>query len=99
MLNIDEKALNYAKKNKGCFVVKTISASGGCLDIPVKSISVEFLKDFKGNKSYNLHEYDSVKVFIENGLILDDDIFIYHKIKLPLFGHMFSSKGISIKYI
>ncbi|WPC39193.1 hypothetical protein [Clostridium sp. JS66] len=99
MLNIDEKALKYAKENKGCFVVKTVSASGGCCDMDVKSITVEFLKDFKGNSNYNVHEYDSVKVFIEKGLILEDNILIYHKIKLPLFGNIFSSKGISIKYI
>jgi hypothetical protein len=99
MLNIDEKALTYAKKNKGSFIVKTISASGGCCEMSVKSISVEFLKDFKENEKYHIHEYDTIKVFIEKGLKVEDNIFIFQKIKLPLFGHIFSSKGISIRYI
>lgn len=99
MLTIDEKAINYAQKNKGHFIVKTISASGGCCDVDIKSISVEFIKDFKDNKNYKTYEYNGIKVFIEKWLKLEENILIYEKFKIPIIGHIFGSKGISVKYI
>lgn len=99
MLTIEEKALNFAQQKRGDFLVKIISASGGCCDIPVKDISIEFIKAFKTNNNYTCYEYKGVKVFIENGLQLDSDVLIYQKLKLPLIGNIFGTKGISVKYI
>lgn len=98
LLTIEEKALNFAQQKKGDFLVKIISASGGCCDVSVKEISIEFIKDFKTNANYTCYEYKGVKVFIENGLELDEYIFIYQKLKLPLIGAIFGTKGISVKY-
>jgi hypothetical protein len=99
VLTIEKKALNFAQQNHGNFVVKTISASGGCCDVSVKDISIEFIKDFKSNNNYICYEYEGVKIFIEKGLQLDADILIYQKLKLPLIGNIFGTKGISVKYI
>ncbi len=99
MLTIEKKALEFAKNKQGNFIVKTISASGGCCDVNVKSLWIEVLKNFDENKNYICYEYDGIKVFIEKTLELDEDILIYQKIKLPIFGSIFGSKGINIKYI
>lgn len=98
LLTIEEKALNFAQQKKGDFLVKILSTSGGCCDVPVKEISIEFIKDFKINDNYACYEYEGVKVFIENGLELAGDIFIYQKLKLPLIGTIFGTRGISVKY-
>lgn len=99
MLTIEQKALDYAKNNEGSFVVKTISSSGGCCDMSIKEICIEFTKDFKVNKNYKDFTYKDIKVFIEKGLQLDEEILIYQKMKLPFIGIMFGSKGIYVKYI
>lgn len=99
MITIEEKALKYAQEQKGSFIVKTISASGGCCDIPVKELCIECLVDFKENKNFDAYEYKGVKVFIEKYLQLEEDILIYQRWKLPFIGNIFGSKGISVKYI
>lgn len=99
MLTIEEKALNFAQQKKVNFLVKTISASGGCCDVPIKDITIEFIKDLKSNNNYICYKYEGVKVFIEKGLQLDENILIYQKLKLPLIGSIFGTKGISVKYI
>lgn len=98
MLTIEEKAFNFAEQKGGSFVVKTISTSGGCCDVSVKDISVEFVTDFKNNNNYTCCEYKGVKAFIEKGLELQIDILIYQKLKLPLIGSIFGTKGITVKY-
>ena len=98
MLTIEEKALNFAQQKEGYFLVKIISTSGGCCDVPIKDISIEFIKEFKHNSNYTCHEYEGIKVFIEKDLQLDTDILIYQKLKLPLIGSIFGTKGISVKY-
>ena len=99
MLTIEEKAFNFAEQKGGSFVVKTISASGGCCDVPIKDISVEFVIDFKINNNYTCYEYKGIKTFIEKGLELQTDVLIYQKLKLPLIGNIFGTKGVSVKYI
>lgn len=99
MLTIEAKALNFAQQKNGNFLVKTISASGGCCDVSIKDISIEFIKDFKSNNNYICYEYEGVKVFIEKWLQIDENILIYQKLKLPLIGSIFGTKGISVKYI
>ncbi|MCI1945095.1 hypothetical protein [Clostridium luticellarii] len=98
-LTIDDRALNYAREKEGDFIVKTVSASGGCCSMEVRDITIEFSKDFKGSKKiYNSYNYKGVNVYVEKGLELGEDVLIYEKIKLPLIGSMFGSKGIYVKY-
>ncbi|MCH3963887.1 MAG: hypothetical protein LKE46_06395 [Clostridium sp.] len=100
MVYIDDKALEYAKKNRGGFLVRTISASSGCCSMEVKEISVEFIKKFpEVYTGYKLESYKGINVFIENGLEFEDKITIYQKIKLPLLGTVFGAKGVSVKYL
>lgn len=98
MLKIEEKALKQAKSMNKDFVVKTVSTSGGC-DISVSSIVIELVDDIKNPGKYVIYEYDGVKVFIEKYLKTEENILIYQKIKLPVIGIVFGSKGIYIKYI
>lgn len=99
MVKLEENALNYAKQKEGSFIIKTISASGGCCEMPIRSLCIEVSKDFKSNKNYISYEYNGVKIFIEKGLQLDDEILVYRKLKLPFVGNIFGVKGVSIKYI
>lgn len=99
MITIEEKALEYAKQKEGSIVVKTISTSGGWCEMPIKSLWIEVLKDFKPTKNFDSYEYEGIKVFIEKGLKLEEDILIYRKLKLPFVGTVLGSKGISVKYI
>lgn len=99
MLKIEEKALKQAKSMNKNFVVKTVSVSGGCCDVPVSSIVIELVDDIEKPGNYIIYEYDGVKVFVENYLKTEENIFIYQKVKLPLIGTVFGSKGIYVKYI
>ncbi|WP_446899572.1 hypothetical protein ACSVC9_06710 [Clostridium sp. LBM24168] len=100
MVYINDRALNYAKKNGGGFLVRTISASSGCCSMDVKEVSVEFIKKFPEiYTGYRLEKYEGINVFIENGLEIEDKITIYEKIKLPLLGTIFGAKGVSVKYL
>lgn len=99
MVTIEEKALQYAKQTNGNFIIKTISASGGCCEMPIRSLVIEILKDFKSTNNYLSYEYEGIKIFIEKGLQLGDEILVYRKLKLPLVGNIFGVKGVSIKYI
>ncbi|WP_123053842.1 hypothetical protein [Clostridium sp. JN-1] len=99
MLKIEDKALNYAKQNKKDFIVKTVSASGGCCDMPVSSIVIELVDNLKNTCNYKIYEYNGVKVFIDKYLKTEENILIYQKAKLPLIGILFGSKGIYVKYI
>ena len=100
MLIIEEKALSSAKEKNGSFLVKTISASGGCCDVDIKDIVVELLKEFNGNeKHFNIYEYEGVKVFIEKYLKTDEHIELYQRFKLPLIGNIYKIHGVSVKYL
>ncbi|AGY74528.1 hypothetical protein [Clostridium autoethanogenum] len=100
-ITIEDKALSYAREKEGDFVVRTISAPGGCFSMDVREITVEFIKDFKANeKIFNSYSYKEINVFIEKGLeIKDDEVLIYQKAKLPFIGERFGSKGVSVKYL
>ncbi|WP_246517027.1 hypothetical protein [Clostridium aciditolerans] len=67
--------------------------------MPIKSLWIEVLKGFEPTENYNCYEYEGIKVFIEKGLILEEDILIYRKLKLPFAGTILGSKGISVKYL
>jgi len=100
MLTIEEKALEAARDKDGAFVVKTISASGGCCDTDIKEIVVELHKDFKGHEAlYSVIEYQGVKVFIEKYLKVGEDVLVYQRFKLPVIGRIFKVKGIEVKYL
>lgn len=99
MITIEKNALQYAKEKESSFIIKTISASGGCCEMSIKSLCIEVLKNFNPNKNYLSYDYDGIKIFIEKGLQLDDEILVYRKLKLPLVGNIFGVKGVSIKYI
>ncbi len=100
MLTIEEKALAAAREKNAAFVVKTISASGGCCDTDIREIVVELHQDFKGQEPlYSVMEYEGVKVFIERYLKVHEDILVYQRFKLPLIGGIFKVKGIEVKYI
>ncbi len=100
-ITIEDKALSYAKEREGDFVVRSISASGGCFSMDVREITVEFIKDFKVNeKIFNSYSYRGINVFIEKGLgIKDNEVLIYQKAKLPFIGERFGSKGVSVRYL
>lgn len=100
-LTIEDKALKYAKEKEGDFVVRSISASGGCFSMDVREITVEFLTNLNMDKKiFNSYSYKGINVFIEKGLeIKDNEVFIYKKSKLPFIGERFGCKGVSVRYL
>ncbi|HBC97444.1 MAG TPA: hypothetical protein DC034_11705 [Clostridium sp.] len=99
-LTIDDRALDYAKEKGGDFVVKTISAGGGCCSMEVRDIIIEFSEEFKGSrKIFNKYSYKGVNVYVERGLEMEEEVLIYEKVELPLIGKRFGSKGIYVKYL
>ena len=99
MIKIDDKILTTLKKSGSDIIIKTISTSGGCCEMGVKSLCIEPSKKFSGSSYYNEFSYDGIKIFIEKFLKLEDEIYIYEKVKLPLIGQIYGVKGVSIKYL
>ena len=99
MVVIEESALKAAKLKKADYVVKVLSASGGEFDIDVKSIIIELVQDFEALSGYIKFEYEGVKVYINKNLIIEDDLLIYRRYKLPIIGSVWGIKGVSIKYM
>lgn len=99
MLTIEEKALNSAKELNGSFVVKTLSAPGGCCEAEIKDIIVELKTSFEGSsKNYQCYEYEGIKVFIDKYLIVDENIKVYRTLKFPIIGSTYKVTGVSVKY-
>lgn len=99
MIKIDDKILNSLKKTGSDLIIKTISTSGGCCEMGAKSLCIEPSKEFSGSSYYKEFSYDGIKIFIEKFLKIEDEIYIYQKMKLPLIGQIYGVKGVSIKYL
>ena len=102
MITIQEKALKYAKKVRGCFLIKTISNSIGCWNGETKKVTnlkVEILKYFNREyyEDYDEYEYQGIKVYILNSLILSENVHISILLKLPFMKPKFSVSGIAIQ--
>ena len=41
-------------------------------------------------------EYEGVKVYLQKGLILNQDIHVYQKLKIPFLGSVFGVKGVRL---
>jgi Pyruvate/2-oxoacid:ferredoxin oxidoreductase gamma subunit len=94
---IDDVALKYVKKKEGCFVVKTVLTPSGWCGGGTRNLWIEVLKNFTETEEYKCYEYKGVKIFIENKLILSEDVLIYERLNLPMVGRIFASTGIWIK--
>lgn len=106
MLRIDDKVLDYVKNQNLCFLVKGHVDDIKCdccrTEANFKKVEVKILyeseiksyyEDYED--TYNIFEYQNVKVFISKDIKLDNDVFIYEKVKLPFRDHSFGIKGVS----
>lgn len=106
MLKIDDKALEYVKNQNLCFLVNGQVDKIKCdccrTETDFKKIEVKVLyeseiksyyEDYED--SYNIFEFQNVKVFISKDLKVDGDVFIYEKAKLPFKKRTFGIKGVS----
>ena len=61
------------------------------------SLSVEIVKDFRKEKIHDEYEYDGVKIYIENNLIVKENSYIFIVVKIPFMKPIFDAKGIENK--
>lgn len=100
MVTVQEKAISYAKKSGGCFLVRNLTTTACCCtghNATVTGLSVELVKDFKKENIHDEYEFDGVKIYIVNSLILKDDVYIFMLPKIPFMKPIFDAKEIEIK--
>ena len=100
MLTIQEKAIKYAKKVQGSFLVRSYTNSVTCWSgntTKVVGLRIEIVKDFKKEETYDEYEYGGVKIYIENHLILKENVYIFMLAKIPLMKPFFDAKGIEAR--
>lgn len=100
MVTVQEKAVKYAKKVQGSFLVRNRINNVTCWSgnkTTVMSLSVEIVKDFRKEEIHDEYEYDGIKIYIINSLILKEDAYIFMFPKIPFMKPIFDAKGIEIK--
>jgi hypothetical protein len=60
------------------------------------SLSVEIVKNFRKEEIHNEFEFDGVKIYIENNLIVKENSYIFVAIKIPFMKPIFDAKGIEL---
>ena len=96
MLTIDDKAISTIKKENSVLVIKSVVNSCGWGGTPTRSLWIETQKNFSPSEQYILMEYEGVKVYLQKGLILNQDIHVYQKLKIPFLGSVFGVKGVRL---
>jgi len=96
MLTIDDKAINTIRKGNSVLVIKSVVNSCGWGGTPTRSLWIETQKNFSPSEQYILMEYEGVKVYLQKGLILNEDIHVYQKLKIPFLGSIFGVKGVRL---
>lgn len=100
MVTVQDKALKYAKKVQGSFLVKNSTNKVTCWSgqtTTVVGLRVEIVKDFRKEETHDEYEYDGVKIYIENSLILKENAYIFILLKIPFMKPIFDVKGIELK--
>lgn len=100
MVTVQKKAVKYAKKVKGDFLVRIYTNSVTCWSgntTKVMNLKVEIVKDFRKDELYDEYEYDGIKIYILNSLILSEDAYIFMLPKIPFIKPIFDAKGIEVK--
>ena len=96
MLTIDNKAINAIKKQNSVLVIKSVVNSCGWGGTPTRSLWIETQKNCSNLEQFILMEYEEVKVYLHKSLILNSDIHVYQKLKIPFFGSIFGVKGVRL---
>ncbi len=96
MLTMDNKSINAIKKNNSVLVLKSTFTSCGWGSTPTRSLWIETQKNFSPTEQFILMEYEGVKVYFHNSLKLNQDIYVYQKLKLPFLGSIFGVKGVNV---
>lgn len=100
MLTIQEKAIKYAKKVEGSFLVRSYTNSVACWNgstTTVVGLRIEIVKDFKKEEIHDEYKYEGVKVYIEKNIILKENAYIFMLAKIPFMKPFFDAKGIQTK--
>jgi hypothetical protein len=54
------------------------------------------VKDFRKEEIHDEYEYDGVKIYIENTLIVKENSYIFIVVKIPFMKPIFDAKGIEM---
>ncbi len=96
MLTIDRKAINTIKMKASVLVIKSVVNSCGWGGTPTRSLWIETQKSCSPLEHYTLMEYEGVNVYLHKSLILNEDIHVYQKLKIPFLGSVFGVKGVRL---
>ena len=96
MLTIDDKAINTIKKGNSVLVIKSVVNACGWGGTSTRSLWIETQKSFSPSEQFILMEYEGVKVYLQKGLILSNDIHVSQKLKIPFLGSVYGVKGVRL---
>ena len=96
MLTINDKAINTIKKENSVLVIKSTVNSSCWGGTPARSLWIETQKNFSSSEQFILMEYEGVKVYLDRGLILSNDIHVYQRLKIPFSDATFGVKGVRL---
>jgi len=96
MLTMDDKAINAVKKANSVLVVKSVINSCGWGGTPTRSLWIETKKSFSTSEQFILMEYEGVKVYLHKSLIINKDVYVYQKLKIPFFGSIYGINGVRL---
>ena len=97
MLTVQAKAIKYAKKVKGSFLVQSRTNIVTCWTgktTTVAGLSIEIINDFKNEETHDEYKYDGVTIYIEKNLILKENAYIFVLAKIPFMKPFFEARGI-----
>ena len=100
LIIINDKALNYAKKNGFCFEVKVIPITLECWNgtkTQAKSLKTKVILENEIEKElYNEFEVSGIKVYIAKELKMDENVNIIQHVKLPFTKPSFGVQGVRV---
>jgi hypothetical protein len=96
--NINKRAIDYIASKGGNLIITVVKSSCGWAG-SVKSLWIEAVKYVDNIENYYYYEQDKIKIYIHKSLIIDNEITIELKAKIPLIGPLFNVKGVKINSI
>lgn len=96
-IKINQKAKDYIHSKGGNLIITLTKTSCGWAG-SVKSLWIEAMKYVDNTENYYYYEQEGIKIYINKNLIIDNEISIELKAKIPLLGPIFNVKGVKIQY-
>jgi len=97
VLTIGNKAINALRKQNSVLIIKSFVSSYCCGGPSTRNLWIETQKSCSHLEQFVLLEYEGVKVYLHKSLLLNKDIHVYQKFKIPFLRPTFGVKGVKFK--